>query len=291
MKRLLLFAVAVVAIAVCVTGCKMSTSDKDTCLHVDSIGYDSLAGTNIKCAIAIDYPQGDDSLANGIKQFIARELATMYLPYINDEDLTDSVKYPTYEGDAYEGQLLVNYYGNGTMRYLLDLRKDAEEAYTNTPEREMPPLSYQLKISKTDTTSTYITYCAEDDYYLGGAHHSTSRYSRNISTKTYKPVDNMIDPTQLQALQPILRKYLLQCLKASGVEAVTEATLGDYLILPDDGLIPQPAHSPWLEKDSLCFIYQPYEIASYAVGIISFKMAVKDLLPYLSQEAKELVGQ
>lgn len=291
MKKLLLFTIIVAAISLCATGCKMTTSDKNTGLTIDTIVYDSVQGTNIKCLLTIDYPRGDDSLAMGIKQFIARELATMYLPYINDEDLTDSTKYPTYNGDINDGQQLASFYGNGTMRYLLDLRKDVEEAYTDTPEREMPPLSCQLKISKTDSTSTYITYCLEDDYYLGGAHHSTSRYSRNISTKTYKPVDNMIEQNQLQAVQPILRKYLLQCLKASGVESVTDATLGDYLILPDDGIIPLPAHSPWLEKDSLCFIYQPYEIASYAVGTISFKVAAKDILPYLTKEAKELVGQ
>lgn len=291
MKKLLLFTMIVAAISLCATGCKMATSDKDKGLAIDTVVYDSVQGTNIKCVLTIDYPQGDDSIATGIRQFIARELATMYLPYINDEDLTDSTKYPTYNGDINDGQQLAGFYGNGTMRYLLDLRKDAEEAYTNTPEREMPPLSYLLKICKTDSTSTYITYCVEGDYYLGGAHHFTSRYCRNISTKTYQSVDNMLDPTQLQALQPTLRKYLLQCLKASGVASVTDATLGDYLILPDDGLVPLPAHSPWLEKDSLCFIYQPYEIASYAVGTISFKVPAKDILPYLTKEAKELVGQ
>ncbi len=289
MKKLLMFAVIVAALSLCATGCKLASSSKDKGLAIDTIVYDSIQGANVKCTIAIDYPQGDDSLAIGIRQFIAHELAAMYLPYINMEDLADSSKYPVYTGDANNGRLMADYYGNNTMRYLLDLRKDIEEAYTQTPESEMPPLSYLLKISKTDSTSTYITYSIQNDCYLGGAHSSPSHYCINISTKTYKAVDNMVDSTQLQALQPILRKHLLQCLKASGVEAVTDATLGNYLILPDDGLVPLPAHSPWMEKDSLCFIYQPYEIASYAVGTISFKIAIKDVQAYLTKEAKELI--
>ncbi len=291
MKKLLLFSVIVAAVSLCATGCKMSASDKDNRLAIDSISYDSVAGTNIKCAITIDYPQGDDSLAIGIRQFIARELAALYLPYTDDVETADTAQYPVYSGSANDGQMLAGHYGDGTMRYLLDLRKEAAEAYAHTPESEMPPLSCEIKICKVDSTPTYITYSIDDDYSLGGANHAYAHYCRNISTKTYKPVDNMLDATQLQALQPLLRKSILQYLKESGVESVSDATLGDYLILPEDGLVPLPAHNPWLEKDSLCFTYQQYEIASRAVGTIAFKIAVKDLAPYLTQEARVLAGQ
>lgn len=297
--------VVATAILVCITGCKskqnlrcvesvtvndaIGLSQKGSnIVPVDIIGYDSIEfGTT--CRIRLDFPKGNDSIANGIKNFFAQELASLYLPR-NNEDVEDANmlrEYPTYSGDVSDGTQMVDYYGDGTMRYLLQVRKNLEAERIQMSE--MSVLSQHLTMSVDEETPAYVTYSVIDDNYLGGAHHSRTAYCRNISRDTNKPVD-IIDSTSLPNMQPLLRENVSRCLKSSGIEDVTNSTLGSYLILSEDGMIPLPIHEPWLGHNYIWFVYQPYEIASYAVGTISFSVAVEDMMPYLTEEAKSLLN-
>ncbi len=289
MKKLYFAAIAFAAASLCATGCKMATQNTSAReFAVDTIAYDSTMGNAIKCAITVCYPTGDDSLAMGARNFIAGELASLYLPLSDPDDTASVAKYPTYSGSTDDGKRLVDYYGDGTVSYLNEVRRGWKDAYNNG--RDMPTMSQQIDISVEATTPTYITYRIVNDSYLGGAHPLRTLYCKNISRLTNKPVGDMVVAKRLADLQPLLRKGALRCLKACGIDNVADSTLADYLILPDDGLIPLPAHSPWIDNDSLKFSYQPYEIASYAVGAITFGIAAKDIKPYLSEEAKELLG-
>lgn len=292
MKHLHFAAIALAAASLCATGCKMATPNPSDAtargFAVDTIAYDSTMGNAIKCSITVSYPTGDDSLAMGTRSFIAGELASLYLPTSDTDDTASAAKYPAYSGSASDGKLLVGYYGDGTVSYLNEAREAWKGAYNDG--RDMPTLSLQTTIGVEAATPAYITYRIVSDSYLGGAHPSRTLYCKNISRLTNRPVDNVVDAKRLGDLQPLLRKGALRCLKACGIDNVADSTLADYLILPDDGLIPLPAHSAWIDNDSLKFCYQPYEIASYAVGAISFGIAAKDIKPYLSEEAKELLG-
>lgn len=256
---------------------------------VDTIAYDSVCATTAQCDIHVDYPKGKDSLALGVKRFIAGELASLYLPRTYSDDAAQQRAYPLYGGSIDDGAALVGHYGDGVMRFLSALRKEMDAA--RTEKNELPTLSGQTTIRLDTVTPRHITYRITDDSYPGGAHHAYSSYCVNISRQTFKPVEQIVSPTHLKALQPLLRENLLRSLKASGVENVTAATLGSYLILPDDGIIPLPAHGAWIERDNIHIAYQPYEIASYAMGRISFSVPVKDIKPYLTQEALRLLGQ
>ncbi len=291
MKKLPFAAIVIAAAAtLCATACKQQSPNRsaDT-FATDSVAYDSTTTNGIKCTIAVDYPRGNDSLAEGSRQFIARELAAMYLPYYDSDDDACQGDYPKYSGSTADGKQLVAHYGNGTMRFLIESRKELLEA--GLEEHDMPELSCLVRIKVEEIKPSYITYRVSDESYLGGAHRAYSSYCTNISRTTFRPADDLIDPGKLRAMQPVLRKNVLQCVKACGVENVTDATLGNYIILPDDGIVPLPAHKPWLQGDSLKFVYQPYEIASYAMGTISFSIAAKDALPYLGKEAAGMIKQ
>ncbi len=301
MKKTYVAAIAIALLSVTATGCKMaqsntnsqsSSADNSTQvgngeLNVDSIFYNNTENTGLKCTITVDYPQGNDSLSLGVKAFITKELAALYLPLENAEDEAETSKYPIYSGNIDKGKQLVDYYGNGTMRYLTGIQEEMKKSYP--ANQEMPPITQEIRIRLKEITPTYITYCVTDEYYLGGAHRSYTSYFRNISKKTCKVAENLVDSTKILALQPLLRKHILKCLVASGISSVSDKTMGNYLILPDDGNIPLPVHTPWIQNDSLHFEYQPYEIASYAVGAISFSIAPKDIRPYLTGEATELL--
>ncbi len=126
---------------------------------------------------------------------------------------------------------------------------------------------------------------------MGGAHGAYIAYSLNLNKHTCKPVDNPVDSTKLKALQPLLRKGVLEYIKDAGDTETTDATLNNVLTLELNGLIPLPAHAPYVKGDSLCFIYQQYEIAPYAMGLVSFNIAYKDIKPYLTAEGKALFGE
>lgn len=294
----------VLASSFCVTGCKtntqkqvtdsLATDSTDTAdtadtLAVDSTGFQESKDSTIVCTFAIDRPLGNDSLALAVKKFIAGELANVYLPRNNADGDAMLRRYPLYSGNAADLDKVLRFYGKGTMRYLLEQRKEMQTYFDS--DTEMPPLTQKVSISKKDETPAYVTYCVTDEAYLGGAHGSYTFYYVNIDKHTFKPVYNMVDSTRVKALQPMLRKGVLWCLRESGVENVSDANMNDYIILPDNGIIPLPAHTPWVKNDSLNFVYQQYEIASYAVGPIGFNIAVKDIAPYLTKEAKAMLGK
>lgn len=290
MKKKQIKTFTAVAVSLCFTGCGVNKPARNTTaeLETQDIVYDSATQNNIVCKITAAYPKGDDSLSAGIRKFIAGELAALYLPHNDIDDDSQAAKFPFYKGSTDSGKQTVDFYGNGTMRYLEGLRQEWKSS--SGAGNEFPALSQQITVALAETAAKYITYSVTGDSYLGGAHHSATSYSRNISRSTYKPVDNIINGNKLKALQPLLRKSILRCVIASGVDSATDSTLNNYIILPDDGLVPLPVHSPWIEKDSVKFIYQQYEIASYAMGAISFSVAAKDIMPYLTGEAKALLS-
>lgn len=302
MKKLQMLVMGAMAISFCATGCKTSTQKQDTdsvatdttcvepqTLAVDSIGYHKKTSSGMECTISVDYPQGDDSLAVGVRNFIARELAARYIPRERTDEAKYLQKYPVYKGSVGDGKKLVDYYGTGTMNYLVEYREEMSEFNGNNDE--MPPLYQQVKIKKSEETPLYVTYCVTDERNMGGAHGSYNFYYVNISKRTFKPVYNMVDSKRIRALQPLLRKGVLWYLRECGETSAADSTLNSYLLLPESGIIPLPEHTPWLEKDTLKFVYQQYEIAPYAVGPVAFDVAVKDIKKYLTTEAKALLGE
>lgn len=58
----------------------------------------------------------------------------------------------------------------------------------------------------------------------------------------------------------------------------------------EDGFIPLPSWPLYPSADGLVFVYQQYEIASYAEGMPSFTVPYGDIGPYLTEEAHKLLG-
>lgn len=305
MRKMQFAALLALAASFCATGCNApsgndSKQDSDSVsadtivsetkvFAVDSIGYHEKKDSTLECAISVDYPRGEDSLAVGVKNFIARELAAVYMPRERIDEEAILRKYPVYKGSVANGRQVVDYYGKGTMQYLGDCRKETEEFFVNMDD--IPLLYQQVKIRKREETPTYVTYGVSDERNMGGAHGSYNFYYVNISKRTCRPVDNTVDSTRIRDIQPLLCKGILWYLEQCGVTDVTDSTLRDYIILPENGVVPLPAHTPWLENDSLNFVYQQYEIASYAMGPIGFNIAVKDIMPYVTDELKEILGR
>ncbi len=306
MKKLPMILLGTIALTFAMAGCKTSTPKEDAdSLANDSV--DTLAATaaapdtmlteaftyafynvdsTIQSTIYVDYPHGDDSLSLAVKAFISKQLGELYVPYHFAEEAEALKNYPRYKGSVLQAQKLLDYYGKGAAKFL------AEQQGEFSGE-DKPHVCSDVKIRKVAETSTYVTYLMNCYDEVGGAHGSFTSYNLNISKLTNKPIEKVFDSGKTHVLQKILQKGVEHYFKECGDEEFNISTILEYLdLLGEKGsknMIPLPAHTPYIENDSLCFVYQQYEIAPYAAGLVSFNVALKDIKPYLRQEVKDLI--
>ncbi len=245
------------------------------------------ADSTIQSTVLVDYPQGDDSLSQAVKAFIGKQLGELYVPYHYAEEEEALKDYPRYKGSVLQAREMVDYYGKGAAKFL------AEQQKLIPVGGEKPSVCSDVKISKAAETSTYLTYLMNAYYEVGGAHGSYTCYYLNISKLTHKPIEKAIDSSKTRALQNILKKGIAQYFKECGEEDFDISSIYEYLDpigeKGSNNLIPLPASTPYIENDSLCFVYQQYEIAPYAAGLVSFNVALKDIKPYLRKEVRDLI--
>lgn len=287
---LILLGMAVCASAGSLTGCKSNPTKTakaenaevaQSNLSTDSIKFDQDVDS-VECHIVVDYPSGNDSLSMEVRNFVAREFSSLYLPLVNGGD--DAKNYSMYSGSNDNGKALVDYYGNGTLDYLKAQRKEL----TDAGMKDAPGMSFDMSIRKTDENEHYVTYTSSTYSYLGGAHGSAVEYSTNISKLTGKVLEQSVDTLQAKAMQPLLRKGVVSYLRQQGEKDVNEKNLGEYLFV-ENGVIPLPTTTPYLAKDGVHFVYQQYEIGPYAMGIVSFTVPYAEIKKYLTKEAQMLV--
>lgn len=255
-------------------------------LTVDSLTNEEKQDSNISCRIVVDEPSGQDSLAMAVRKYLCKELGNHYLPLINDEG--NAKKYPKYSASTERGQDVVDFYGKGNFKYLLEQYKDMK---SNIEDNDFnPQLSYEVKIKKTDENDQYVTFQTTTYAYLAGAHGSAVDYSVNINKDSKKPVTAVVNKEKLKEIQPILRQGALDYLNADAEEKIHDENLNDYLFI-DKGIIPLPTHTPYLTKDGVHFIYQQYEIGPYAMGMVEFTVPYAKIKPFMTEEALKLSKQ
>ena len=302
MKRCPVILLGLMALSCAVVGCKTSPQKQDAdslandsvdslaaaqdTMVTDSFGYVYYnADSTVHSTISVDYPRGDDSLSQAVRTFIAKQLLELYVPYNNEDLDSASLKtYPRYKGSLCKAQKMIDFYGKGAAKFLKAQRKEYQGD-------DNPGFCSEVNIRKTAETATYVTYAMNGYYEGGGAHGSYTWYSINISKLTLKPILKAIDSSKTRALQKILQNGVAQYFE--GEEDFNLSSVYEYLDpMGEKGgknLIPLPAYTPYIEGDSLCFVYQQYEIAPYSEGLVSFDVALKDIKPYLRKEVKDLI--
>ena len=153
---------------------------------------------------------------------------------------------------------------------------------------EMPGWGYSFSLKKDRETERYVVFLSEDYVYMGGAHGGVvGRGPLTFDKKDGHQVEEFFEPSSLEAMQPLLRKGLVDYFAENDYE-VTPEGLDDILML-DAGFVPFPAWAPFPSDKGMVFTYQQYEIAAYAAGMPNFTLPYEDVLPYLTPEAKALL--
>lgn len=248
-------------------------TDRITCQNVDK---DSL----YSCSISVDYPSDADSLSLAVRRYVNRQLANIYLPHIQQEE--NNREYVIYSGSLDDAKQMLQFYLTGNASVL----REAAESFSQTTGEKIT-MCDEVRIDKTGETEKYVTYCTNVYTFLGGAHGSSYAFVANISKESCRALEQTVDAANEKALQPLLRKGVLTYLQQSGETAATDQNLNGYLLLQGNN-IPLPATPPYLAADGVHFLYQQYEIAPYYLGMVGFTVPYRDIMPYLTPEAKAL---
>lgn len=183
-------------------------------------------------------------------------------------------KYYNMDLEYPEGLLDIDAYVERVKSDFLDIvpKTDAQAEYENVGVNR----AYVLKMKTvTYTSSTTVTYRLETYMYTGGAHGGTF-----VATFTYGPNGKIINlsdilrsPDSLNSLSSAARLYFYAKLGTeNGTEAIdggTEANENNF--------------SSWYVTDSVVtFVFQQYQVGSYAIGIQEFPISRAEAKVYLN---------
>lgn len=292
MKHRLVIIAILASVALISGGCKSgrvssanavsAPVERETSFSTTTVERVANVDSTIRCKFTIDYPTGTDSFSLAVNKFLHDQLAQMYLPRINDPDAES--RYPLYDGNVNKGETVVGYYADGTLEYLKQTLKDMQDEGIDWT----PTLEYDLSITKMADTTRYVSYEVKAYAFLGGAHGSSSYHVEHIAKPSGKVIELTVDTLQTKALQPLLRKGVINYFHEMDERDVDDSNLDEHLLLMGDP-IPVPVCAPYLAPDGVHFVYQQYEIAPYAVGLVSFTVPYAEIKKYLTPEARELI--
>ena len=293
MRKIFAIGLAVMAAVAC-----GPSGGKD--LKTETLNYEeSAAHADLSIKVELPVP-GQGAVAERIRAALV-EVMDEQLSHIGSYE--EGRLFPAYEGDRDKTDLLLDYYRGKALETIGRLsQEDYDERVQSIEENDgltdgqrkeiladMPGWEYDFNLLKERETDKYVVFLSEDYVYLGGAHGGIiGRGGLTFDKKDGLLVEEFLDPVCLDEIQPLLRKGLTQYFNSEDME-VTAEELDNYLFL-ETGVIPFPAWTPYPSEDGLVFTYQQYEIAAYAAGMPNFTIPYDDLLPYLTPEAKVLVG-
>lgn len=251
------------AIAAAMVSCSGNKTASEQ-FKTDSVKFeqeDTVATISLKADFAT---QGNAILTNAIAEYISEQLGG------------------TYTGTLTNGDSIVNYYGNAQRDCILHLRKEYGPSAG-------APYFFGCEIKKDHETSKYVTYTTYTETYLGGAHGTHS-----LNGVTFRKTDGrrfggeMLRNTDSEEFRALIKNGLMRYFNDDTTLSVkTDSELKACLLIEDDvNYLPLPRTAPYLTKDGVTFVYQSYEIASYAAGIPQFTVSYRDIAPYLTSTAK-----
>lgn len=246
---------------------------------------DSADSYTVKYNIA--YPtDGDEVLVNAIRRWINDELT----PTTYDEDTGKEVKVNPYTGSLDNGREVVSYY---VKQEAAQLKADYEEMTADSEGGEdgesmqWPASESDVEVKLDGQTDQFLSMTSSTYDYMGGAHGISTFAGVTFSKVTGKQLTKVVKANSARQMQALLLKGACEYFSEGG-EKVTVGNVKQYLQL-EGNVIPLPSVEPYLTEKGVMFVYQQYEIACYAAGMVSFCVPYKRIWNYLTPEAKAVL--
>lgn len=196
---------------------------------------------------------------------------------------------PRYDGDSLAKQInnLVYKYTERTLEDFIKTEVESyRESYTElylaqkAAKEEVSPmfsndLTYKIKL--TEAYPNVVSVKISSSGYGGGAHGYSQCTLANFHKDTGKEVGihDIFKPEAEKTIISMIEKRLIQLWGAKDDKEMKEWLFVEDLYIPANFL---------LEKDSVRFLYNEYEIAPYAMGTSEIRIAYSDLKDYLQKQ-------
>ena len=288
------FIVAAAAALLALTGCNNSKV-----LKTEQFSFDDsakYADVTVNAELPTSTKGAAGKIREGLIDIMDGQLA--FIGSYEGERLFDP-----FDGDKSDNAAIVDYY----RRKAIDvLDSNAAEDYqerekyvmededmTDEQKKEVldnfPRWEYDFTLDKQYETDRYVVFNSTDYVYLGGAHGGViGQGSPTFDKKSGNRINEFLRKDALEDMQSLLTAGLVQYFNDND-DSVNAGNVRDYLFL-DDESIPFPVWTPHPTEEGLCFVYQQYEIAAYAMGMPSFTIPYDAVKPYLTPEALDLLG-
>lgn len=160
----------------------------------------------------------------------------------------------------------------------LDMKVNLSEGNTE------PGYMTETYLKLREVADRYVTYSEDSYLYFGGAHgmpfYYCATFDRNTGARFGFRMFNNHDALCELVKQGIVEQHF-------GEEFTEEDfDLDMMLLLGEDEAFPLPSNNPWIESDSVHFIYNPYEIAAFAAGMPECAFPYSVIEKFLTEEGK-----
>lgn len=263
----------------------------ETCVYADS-------SQRVQMEIHVTLPVASDSVYTAIRDSLLGTMEREFCYLIGDTKVIEP-----YRGKDKSTNAIVNYYGAHGFLYLNkcaddDYKQRAEYIKTDTTLTEAmrrqimqdtPQWNYESKITKEFETPKYIVFLHQTYEYMGGAHGGMGGLGyMTFNRSNGKKITNFFTKGAAEKMQGMLKKGLKAYFSEAGAPVKTDKELMEQLQI-EGNIIPLPVQEPYPSATGLIFTYQQYEIACYAAGMPSFTVPYEQVMPYLTNEVKELL--
>lgn len=233
-----------------------------TIKHYKDSVQTEIGETSCGVYITIEYPENaNEELKNSINKWM-----TIMVGGTPDTELPNA-------------NLIMKAYINNSMA---ELRKMVRE---NEKEGSYMPLGYYLDIKKVYEDNNIITLDADIYINNGGPHGKSSYIGTTFNKKDgYIFGDNMLNKNFQREIRKKIERGLFPHFEAEN----TKELYSRLMLKKGVTLVPMPETPPYIIEDKIVFLYQQYEIAPYVADKPEARIPIKELMPYLSAEFKQV---
>ena len=159
------------------------------------------------------------------------------------------------------------------------------------PEARMGAFSKTHEITMLAQTKQYVTYFYETYMYGGGAHGYLTQVGFTFRKSDGRQIP-LLKNTDSPKLAKLIKEGVRRHFSESPDKPLSDKELLEFLFTEEVSSLnhlPLPGNPPYLSDKGMVFLYTQYEIGPYSSGIIKFEVPFKDILPFMTDEAKKLI--
>ncbi len=259
-KTIILLAVSITAILA--TGCRNSNKGFlidsvkwETVTYEDNVMPSDTSYGTMSIRFDVDFP------VSGLSKNSMALLTSEIIAFCIDETLTDM-----------EPDRAMNVAADSLKKDYLETAEDM--IASGVLHENMLRWSYEVNASQLRVTGNILTYFAYISSYSGGAHGIYSDLYLNVDLKTGQALslsNIFVDPSS---------EKLSSIITAKAVK--DERTFDDLSITGNAKVAPSSQFE--ITNDGVIFYYEPYQIGSYAAGVIDIKFNYDELKGFINPD-------